>query len=219
MQQATALKAAIDLLHVPTRVRALRSQPLPEGVALLIEIAAGDDAATSHAIEVSERPQQVVEDAATFFIEQILLSTDSDSYRILGTDHDAHATELRRNMALLLKWLHPDLDRDGGRSIYAGRVTGAWEDLKTPQRRRQYDIGNTAHSIHGPVGGAANKPNSGAVRPKANSQVRPQVWSGRRGHPHASRAVSKAASSPRNTIPNPSRLRRIFRFLLGRPQF
>ena len=54
------------------------------------------------------RPPEVSRQAAVFFIEQILLSSDADSYRILGLDHSATAGELRSHMALLLKWLHPD---------------------------------------------------------------------------------------------------------------
>jgi hypothetical protein len=42
-------------------------------------------------------------------------------------------------MALLLRWVHPDLDPDGVRSLYATRVTRAWDDLKTEQRRQVYD--------------------------------------------------------------------------------
>ena len=42
-------------------------------------------------------------------------------------------------MALLLRWLHPDLDRHGERSVFAARVTRAWNDLKTQERRAAYD--------------------------------------------------------------------------------
>ena len=48
--------------------------------------------------------------AATFFIEQILFAPHADSYRVLGASPQASASELRRNVALLLRWLHPDLD-------------------------------------------------------------------------------------------------------------
>ena len=77
--------------------------------------------------------------AATFFIEQILFAPESDSYRVLGASPQASASELRRNVALLLRWLHPDLDPRGERSIFIGRVTAAWNDLKTPERRAAYD--------------------------------------------------------------------------------
>ena len=82
-------------------------------------------------------------DAAAFYIEQILLAPESDSYRVLGGGPQTSSGDLRRNMALLLKWLHPDMERNGSgnsaRSMFAGRVTLAWEDLKTAERRAAYD--------------------------------------------------------------------------------
>jgi DnaJ-class molecular chaperone len=74
-----------------------------------------------------------------FFIEQILFAPDADSYRVLGADADATAEELRRNAALLFKWLHPERDAHGARATFASRLTAAWSDLKTPDRRAAYD--------------------------------------------------------------------------------
>jgi hypothetical protein len=42
-------------------------------------------------------------------------------------------------MALLIKWLHPDSAREGQQSVFVNRVTLAWDDLKTPDRRVAYD--------------------------------------------------------------------------------
>ena len=42
MSCGMALKIAIDLLHVPSRVRLYRSEPLPDGVLTLLRIVAGD---------------------------------------------------------------------------------------------------------------------------------------------------------------------------------
>jgi hypothetical protein len=139
MRAAPALKIAIDLMHVPSRVRLMRSAPLPEGVLILLQIAAGDQEAIGRAAELTGRSHSVVRDAAAFFIEQILLGPDTDSYRRLAASPAATTSELRRNMALLLRWLHPDLDRQGERSLFARRVIGAWDDLKTPDRRAAYD--------------------------------------------------------------------------------
>jgi hypothetical protein len=139
MSNRMALKIAIDLMHVPSQVRLFRSEPLPDGVLVLLRIAAGDEEAEQAAVDVMGRPRETVRHAAAFFIEQILFAPDADSYRILGTDPQASAGELRRNVALLLRWLHPDLDPRGERSIFAGRVTGAWNNLKTPERRAAYD--------------------------------------------------------------------------------
>lgn len=139
MCDARALKVAIELVHVPSRVRLIRSGPLPAGLLVLLRIAAGDQDAENEAIELTGRSRVVVRDAAAFFIEQILLNPHADSYRVLGAGPQATHSELRRNMALLIRWLHPDLDRRGERSLFAGRVTGAWNDLKTPERRAAYD--------------------------------------------------------------------------------
>ena len=139
MSDRMALKVAIDLMHVPSQVRLFRSEPLPDGVLTLLRIAAGDAEAESSASLLIDRSRDTLRAAATFFIEQILFAPNSDSYRVLGTSRDASAAELRRNVALLLRWLHPDLDHQSERSIFVGRVTAAWNDLKTPQRRAAYD--------------------------------------------------------------------------------
>lgn len=140
MAGAAAVRAAIDLVHVPSRVRLFRAEPLPEGIETVLRVAAGDEAAETAAAAAVGRPRDLVRKAAAFYIEQILLCPDADSYRVLGADERATAAELRRNMALLLKWLHPDMDRQGVRSLFAGRVTQAWETLKTPERRAAYDL-------------------------------------------------------------------------------
>jgi hypothetical protein len=139
MAHALSLQVAIDLLHLPARVRQIRSAPLPDDVLILLRIAAGDEEATREASVMVSRSRDMVRNAAAFFIEQILLSPEADSYRILGATPAATRDELRRNMALLLRWLHPDLDRQGERSMFAARVTCAWEQLKTHERRAAYD--------------------------------------------------------------------------------
>lgn len=139
MSERMALKTAIDLLHVPSQVRLCRSEPLPDGVLILLRIAAGDEEADRTAIDLMGRSRETVRQAATFFIEQILFAPNADSYRVLGANPQASAGELRRNVALLLRWLHPDLDHEGERSIFTGRVTAAWNNLKTPERRAAYD--------------------------------------------------------------------------------
>ena len=62
-----------------------------------------------------------------------------DSYRVLGAARGAGAAELRSNMALLMRWLHPDVNANGARLMLAARVTRAWETVKTPDRRAAYD--------------------------------------------------------------------------------
>jgi hypothetical protein len=139
MSGEVALQIAIDLMHVPSQVRRLRSERLPDDVQLLLRIVAGEDEAGSFAVALTGRSHQEVRQAATFFVEQILFAAESDSYRVLGASRDATSGELRQNVALLLRWLHPDLDAGGERSVFVGRVTGAWNNLKTPERRVAHD--------------------------------------------------------------------------------
>jgi hypothetical protein len=139
MSDRMALKIAIDLVHMPSQVRLFRSAPLPEGIETLLRIAAGDVETVNESVDLTGRSPDLVQQAATFFIEQILFAPNADSYRVLGAHPKASPVDLRRNTALLLRWLHPDLDSKGERSLYVRRVTAAWNDLKTSERRGTYD--------------------------------------------------------------------------------
>jgi hypothetical protein len=139
MDGGAALRLALDLLREPWGVRLVRERALPEGVLLLLNVAAGDEASEAAAADASGRPREAVKQAASFFIEQILLAPDSDCYRVLGARPDATSPELRRNMALLMRWLHPDIAREGDQSVFAARIAEAWSKLKTPERRAAYD--------------------------------------------------------------------------------
>lgn len=166
MEQIAALRLAIDLLQVPSRVRNARTSPLPEGVPLLLRLASGDVSAFDACREPTGRTPEFLRQAATFFIEQILLAPEADSYRVLGSTPDASIADLRRNMALLLRWLHPDVTAGAERSIFAGRITAAWDDLKTLERRAEYD-----HSMR--LG--AGRPAKRKRRPRPQSRRDPAI--------------------------------------------
>lgn len=175
MSNEAAIRVALDLMHMPSQVRFARSAPLPKDVQVVLEIAAGDPDAEGRAARTYDRSPAAIREAATFYIEQNLLFPDADCYRMLGCSQQAPAAELRRNMALLLRWLHPDKDREGERSALARRVSVAWDTLKTPERRATYDA-----SFRQPV---------------AKKRARPRKpQSMRRDHPHAmGAAVRKLA--------------------------
>lgn len=209
MRDRAALKLAIDLLYVPWRVRLVRKQPLPEGVPLLLRVAAGDLAAEKAAVDMADRPLEVIRQAATFFIEQILLSPDADSYRVLGASPAATNGELRHNMALLMRWLHPDMACQGERSVFAARIATAWNNLKTPVRRATYDnerqrARKSGNREHERAGTRSEKPGTTAC--SANQKPRSRSGRSRR---------SFGASGELRT----SGLQRVLAFLLGRPRY
>lgn len=167
----SAVLSAVELLNMPSRVRLARLEPLPADVGLLLRLAAGDGDADTLATGLTERPVEFNRRAAAFFIEQILLSPESDSYRILGGSKLTPVEDLRRNMALLVRWLHPDIETAGERSIFVKRVTAAWEDLKTPERRLAYDAAREeAASTKATVSTRQN-----GRRPKTGSQERHRI--------------------------------------------
>jgi hypothetical protein len=133
----TALRLALELHRGPWRVRLVRTQPLPAGIGLLLTVAAGE--AEADAAAALGRPAADIREAATFFIAQILLAPGTDSYRVLGAGPGATTGELRHNMALLMRWLHPDVAREGEPAVLAARIAAAWNTLKTPERRAAYD--------------------------------------------------------------------------------
>jgi len=134
-----AVRAALDLAAIPSRRRELRCRPLPEGVSLLLRIAADDHDAVDAISKRTQCPPGKLRKAAAFYIEQILLEPNADSYRVLGARRDATMPELRRNLAYLCRWLHSEMCEDLGRSMFVLRVTRAWNDLKTADRRAAYD--------------------------------------------------------------------------------
>jgi hypothetical protein len=139
MSEETALELAVGLLRLPSRARALRDAPLPRDVDALLNIVAGEARARADAARLTGLTEMKVGDAASFYIEQILLHPDADCYRALGANAEATNDQLRRNMALLLRWLHPDHEANSERTIYVGRVTNAWNNIKTAERRLAYD--------------------------------------------------------------------------------
>jgi hypothetical protein len=190
-----ALQLALDLHSSPRGVRAVRRQALPGGMDLLLTVAAGDDPASeAAAVARLGRPLDVLRDAATFFIEQVLFAPDSDSYRVLGANPAASTGELRHNMALLMRWLHPDVARAGEPAVFAQRIAAAWNTLKTPERRAAYDRARQSAAV--PAEGA---PFEAAAR-------------GRPGRGHHYRA--KGSGRRRSRLP-----RLLAFWLLGRPRY
>jgi hypothetical protein len=145
MWRSAAIDVALSLLESPAAVRFASTSPLPGGVSQLLKVAAGEQGALRTAQATTGRSQVELREAAGFYIEQILFHPQADCYRILGASSRASRSELRQHMALLIKWLHPDgREQRVGRSdldrgVFIHRVTKAWEQLKTDERRAAYD--------------------------------------------------------------------------------
>lgn len=136
--ELAAIKTALSLLSVPSRGRQVRRSQLPSGTDMLIRIAI--DPLTAEAVSESlHRDPGQLSEAASFFIEQILLAPGGDSYRTLGASRESTSNVLRQNFVYLCKWVHA-AEREGfAGPAYLVRITQAWNNLKTQDRRATYD--------------------------------------------------------------------------------
>jgi DnaJ-domain-containing protein 1 len=133
-----ALFHALDLLHRPMLAAAMRAQPVPDGVLMLVRIAGDEAEAVTEATAIVPESPARVREAAVLYLQHILLA-GADHYRALGVDRDAPQERLREHFAALMKWLHPDRARSPWEATFAERVLAAWDVLKSPERRAAYD--------------------------------------------------------------------------------
>lgn len=144
MTEGSALKIALALVERPAQAKLVRDALLPPGTDLLLAVAAGEPDALAQAQALTMRTEPELRAAAGFFVEQAMLFDGADYYRVLGSAQDAPASQLRRNMALLMRWVHPDVQSGRGpdgmtRTVFARRITQAWDELKSQDRRSHYD--------------------------------------------------------------------------------
>ncbi len=139
MSDTSAILLAIDIMGSPSRLQKHKQNDIPEGMDLLLRIVVGDIEASNYAIKVTERNISEIRRAAEFFIIHVLFQPGSHSYRILGVSTVADTSEIRRNMAYLSRWLHPDSEVAQGYEAYWYKITEAWETVKTSERRAAYD--------------------------------------------------------------------------------
>src|SRR5690606_165887 len=152
-----ALELALGLLRAPAHRRALRARPLPQGTATLPALAPGSAEACRRAAQHTGYDEAELLEASRFYVQQVLLAEDADAYRVLGADRSADHATLRDHHRHLLRWLHPDRTGPGTQwdSALSSRVNQAWNLLRTPAARIQYDATNPVSSPEASPAGAA----------------------------------------------------------------
>src|SRR5262245_30731183 len=128
MSGPRGIALALDLARVPALAQSIENPPLPSDVLEIIRIAAGSPEICQSASQATGQPPAVLIEAARFYLQQVLLRPDADSYRVLGLPPGASRELARRHMRCLLQWLHPDVNRDWD-SAYAERVLTAWREV------------------------------------------------------------------------------------------
>jgi hypothetical protein len=124
-----ALDAALALRRAPRLARVMRSQPLPEGLTLLLRILSGELEALAEAQRVT-----CLDDGATIavvelYVLRVMLFRGAPPRRVLGVEFGAERSQIRRHMGYLMSWLHPDRNVSPWRAVFARRVLDAWHRI------------------------------------------------------------------------------------------
>ena len=151
-----ALDWALALAQAPGERMALRQRPLPDGIEPLLQIATGSrgDALQEAMARTDETEADLVE-AVRFYLREVLFHSGADAYRMLGLARDASAEQIKTHHRLLQQWLHPDRQTSDWDAIFAGRVNAAWNALRTPAHRADYD---KAHPVEASTSRVASRP-------------------------------------------------------------
>jgi len=76
------VRVALYLYYNPASTHVHRNEPLPEDATFLLCLAAAQPGELAEASASTGRAEETIRSAATFFVEQNLLYTDDDSYRV-----------------------------------------------------------------------------------------------------------------------------------------
>lgn len=155
-----ALGVAVRLYRSPGVARSIRRLPLAPDVLTVIRVAAGCPVASAHAVTKTGLDEATLAQVAGLYLLVALFGQDNDAHRTLGLAASATAAEIQDHRNWLLKWLHPDRNRNQMLSGLSVRVLDA-----------------TAHVISllpggVPDGGNAVQPRDGERAPKRRRQYR-----------------------------------------------
>jgi hypothetical protein len=128
MSAFRGIALALDLARMPALAHSVEKLPPPTDILEIIQIAAGSPQLCEAASLVTRQPAAALVEAARFYLQQVLLRPDADSYRVLGLTPGASREVARQHMRLLLQWLHPDVNKQWD-SVYAERVLKAWREV------------------------------------------------------------------------------------------
>lgn len=134
-----AFDLMLGVYRAPLRAALLRGRALPRQIIEVIRVAAGDTEAVADARRSTGLDAGELAEAAALLLHYLLFFDGADHYRVLGVAADADDEQIKRHYRALMRWLHPDRNPDNLHSVFAERVNRAWNALRTPQRRADYD--------------------------------------------------------------------------------
>jgi DnaJ domain len=140
MQPNAAIVEALHLFRQPARARSIHKHSLPLDMLSLIKIAAGDPATTDDWAKTCGESHEVMQQAARFFLQQLITKAGGDCYRTLGLTPQSTQEDIRNHKRWLLKWLHPDRNHSKWESAMFHRISQIAQDLEAQKRSARLDI-------------------------------------------------------------------------------
>ena len=128
MTSQRAIDIALDLSRMPALAPSMAASPLPSDVDEVIRIAGESSETCRAAALITGKSEAELVAAARFYLQQVLFRDETNCYRVLGLPPEGPRDAARTNMRWLLRWLHPDRNRDWD-SVYAKRVVNAWREI------------------------------------------------------------------------------------------
>lgn len=121
---------------------------LPLGCGVLLRIANGDLEQADHYCHTANVSKGDLQEAAVFFVKQAFFCQGGNHYRALGLNLQSTQEQIKDNYRLLMRLFHPDKQHTQGTwtDVYAGRVNQAYNILRKPELRNEYDA--TLNAIH-----------------------------------------------------------------------
>ena len=125
-----ALESAMALWRAPRLARAMRSKRLPEGLSFLLRILSGERQALAEAQRLTRLNEDAIISIVEFYVLQVMLFRGAPPRRVLGVELGAERSQIRRHMAYLMGWLHPDKEANTWRVVFARRVLDSWHQIE-----------------------------------------------------------------------------------------
>jgi hypothetical protein len=130
MLASDAIEAALALYRQPALKAKMAQAPLPSGITDVLRIAASpiEDVEVMARAIGSDARELIA--ASVLYLQTVLFHNHAGDARLMGLHEDATAVQLRDHKRLILKWLHPDRNRNSWETKLFKRALDASERLE-----------------------------------------------------------------------------------------
>jgi hypothetical protein len=128
--ERSAIESALTLMRQPSLSRSLQRHEIPSDVLALIKVSAGDDDLRLAFSEKHNVSEAEVLAASKLYLQTILSTARNDDKRMLCLPQGAVWEDYKEHKKWLLKWLHPDRNRDSWESALFLKVNEAFNRLQ-----------------------------------------------------------------------------------------